>query len=98
MFQKREKDVRYSIDSWKEYFYVDTNKDARDYKVLRCRKDNIKKFEEFIPSKKETVIGDLDFLEDYIIRGEKSDAIPKLFIRNIKTNKEEEINISDEAI
>jgi len=98
LFQKREKDVRYSIDSWKEYFYVHTNKDARDYKVLRCRKDNIKKFEEFIPSKKETVIGDLDFLEDYIIRGEKSDAIPKLFIRNIKTNKEEEIKISDEAI
>ena len=98
LFQKREKDVRYSIDSWKEHFYVHTNKGARDYKVLRCRKENIEKLEEFIPSKKETVIGDLDFLDDFIIRGEKSDAIPKLFIRNIKTNKEEEIKISNEAI
>ena len=98
LFQKREKDVRYSIDSWKEYFYVHTNKGARDYKVLRCKKNNIQEFEEFIPSKKETVIGDLDFLDDFIIRGEKSDAIPKLFIRNIKTNKEEEIKISNEPI
>ena len=98
LFQKREKDVRYSIDSWKEYFYVHTNKDARDYKVLRCKKNDIKKLEEFITSKKETVIGDLDFLDDFIIRGEKSDAIPKLFIRNIKTNQEEEIKISDESI
>ena len=98
LFQKREKDIRYSIDSWKEYFYVHTNKDARDYKVLRCKKDNINELEEFIPSKRETVIGDLDFLDDYIIRGEKSDAIPKLFIRNIKTNIEEEIKISDESI
>ena len=98
LFQKREKDVRYSIDSWKEHFYVHTNQGARDYKVLRCKKENIEQLEEFIPSKKETVIGDLDFLDDFIIRGEKSDAIPKLFIRNIKTNKEEEIKISNEAI
>ena len=98
LFKKREKDVRYSIDSWGEFFYIHTNKDARDYKVLRCKKNDIEKLEEFIPSKKETVIGDLDFLDGFIIRGEKSDAIPKLFVRNIQTNKEEEIKISKEPI
>jgi len=98
LFQAREKDVRYSIDSWQEHFYVHTNKDARDYKILRCKISDIKNLEEFIPSKKETVVGALDFLDDYIIRGEKSDAIPKLFVRNIKTNKEEEIKISNEVI
>ncbi len=95
---KRKKDVRYSMDSWKNYFYIHTNENARDYKVLRCPNDNTKQLEEFIPAKKETVIGDLDFLDNYIIRGEKSDAIPRLFVRNIKTNEEEEIKISNEAI
>ncbi len=98
LFQKREKDVRYSIDSWKNFFYIHTNKDARDYKILRCKVDSINEFEEYIPSKKETVIGGLDFLDDFILRSEKSDAIPKLFVRNIKTNHEEEIKISNEAI
>ncbi len=98
LFLKREKDVRYSIDSWKGYFYVQTNKDARDYKILRCEINNINKLEEFIPSKKETIIGSLEFLDDFIIRSEKTDAIPKLFIRNIQTNEEEEIKVSDEAI
>ena len=98
LFIKREKDVRYSIDSWKEYFYVHTNKNARDYKILRCKIDSIDSLEEFIPAKKETVIGDLDFLDDFILRAEKSDAIPKIFIRNIKTNEEEEIVISDEKV
>tara|TARA_B100001564_G_scaffold356462_1_gene370694 strand:- start:256 stop:2337 length:2082 start_codon:yes stop_codon:yes gene_type:complete len=98
LFRKREKDVRYSLDSWKGYFYVHTNKNARDYKVLRCKEDATDKLEEFIPAKKETVIGDLNFLDDYIIRAEKSDAILKLFVRNIATNNEEEIKISDEAI
>ena len=98
LFQARKKEVRYSIDAWKGYFYVHTNEDARDYKVLRCKTDQIQNLEVYIPAKKETVIGGLDFLDEYILRGEKSDAIPKLFVRNIKTNKEEEIKISDEAI
>ena len=98
LFQARKKDVRYSIDAWKDCFYVHTNEDARDYKVLRCKTDQIQNLEVYIPAKKETVIGGLDFLDEYILRGKKSDAIPKLFVRNIKTNKEEEIKISDEAI
>ena len=98
LFQARKKDVRYSLDAWKDYFYVHTNEDARDYKVLRCKTNQIQNLEVYIPAKKETVIGGLDFLDEYILRGEKSDAIPKLFVRNIKTNKEEEIKISDEAI
>ena len=98
LFKQRKKDVRYSIDSWKGYFYVHTNEDARDYKILKCKTDSIEKLEIFIPSKKDTVIGSLDFLDDYMIRGEKTDAIPRLLIRNIKTNEEEEIKISNEAI
>ncbi len=98
LFQKRKNDVRYSIDSWQGYFYVHTNEEARDYKVLRCKTSQIDKLEVFIPAKKETVIGGFEFLDDYIVRSEKSDAVPKLFVRNIQTNKEEEIIISDEPI
>ena len=98
LFIKREIDVRYSIDSWKNYFYVHSNKGARDYKVLRCKVDNIRNLEEFIPAKKETIIGGLVFLDDFILRSEKSDAIHKLFTRNIKTNVEDEIKISNEVV
>ena len=98
LFKKREKDVRYSIDTWKDYFYVHTNKNARDYKILKSKINDKDKLEEFIPSKKETVIGGLEFLDNYIIRSEKADAIPKIFVRDMKTNKEQEIKISDEVI
>ena len=74
-----------------------TNKDARDYKILRCKVDNISELEEFIPSKKETVVGGLDFLDNYIIRGEKSDATKNL-CKKYQKNQEEEIRISNEKI
>jgi oligopeptidase B len=99
LFLAREKDVRYSIDSWKDgYFYLHTNKNAEDHKILRCKKDNLFEFEEYIPAKKGTIVGGVNFLDSYIIRGESSDAIPKLYIRNLKTNKEEEIKISNEQV
>ena len=98
LFKKRKKDIRYSIDAWKGYFYVHTNENARDYKILRCKINTPEMLEEFIFQKKETVISGLEFLDDFIIRSEKSDGIPKLYVRNIKTNIEEEIKISNEAI
>ena len=99
LFLAREKDVRYSIDSWKDgYFYLHTNKNAEDYKILRCKKDNLNEFEEYVPAKKGTIVGGIIFLDSHIIRGESSDAIPKLYIRDLKTNKEEEIKISNEQV
>ena len=41
--------------------------------------NDIKSLQVFIPAKKETVIGGLEFLDEYIIRGEKSDAISRYY-------------------
>jgi len=98
LFKIRKKGIKYSIDSWKNFWYIHTNQDALDNQILRCDHNNIKKLEVFIPPKEETIIGGLDFLDDYILRGETSDAIPKLFIRDINTNVEQELIISEETI
>ena len=98
LFQIRKKDVKYSIDSWKGFFYIHTNENALDYQILRCRHAHINQLEIFIPKKNETIIGGLEFLDDYIIRMEQSDAIPKLFVRKIDTNIEEELIVSKEPV
>ena len=98
LFKKREKGIRYSIDSWKGDWYIQTNKNAPDYQILKCKHNNIENTDIFIPPEKETIIGGLDFLDDYILRAVSSNAIPKAFVRNIKTNHEEEIIFSDEPV
>ena len=98
LFQARKKDVKYSIDSWKDFFYVHSNENALDYQILRCKHADIDKLEVFIPKKDETIIGGLTFLDRYIIRAEMSDAIPKVFVRKLDTNIEEELIISKEQV
>jgi oligopeptidase B len=52
----------------------------------------------FIQAKDETLIGGLTFLKNWIIRSEVSNALLKLFVRNLKTNSEEELIFSDETV
>ena len=99
LFQKRAQKIRYTIDSWQNYFWKHTNEDkSPDFKIARCKHDDLNAWEDFIPAKKEVVIGPLEFLDDWIIRGEMTNALPKIFVRNIKTNKEEELVFADEKV
>jgi len=98
LIQKRKRGIIYSVNSWDNFFYKHTNEEAEDFKIVKCNDLNKQHWETFIPAKNEVLIGGLVFLKDWIIRSETSDALGKLFLRNPKTNKEEEIIFSDEKV
>jgi oligopeptidase B len=72
---KRKKGVIYSVNSWSGYFYCHTNDGAEDFKIERCDDLLNQKWEIYIAAKEEVLIGGLIFLNDWIIRGEKSNAL-----------------------
>jgi oligopeptidase B len=98
LIKKRERGILYSVNSWNNKFYNHTNKDAEDFKIDISNSLENQNWEAFIPAKKETLIGGLTFLNDWIIRSETSEALDKLFIINIKDEKEEELIFCDEKI
>ena len=53
LFIKREQDILYNIDSFGGYWYCHTNKQAEDFKVLRCEHDKINEWNDFIPARME---------------------------------------------
>ncbi len=98
LIKKRKKGVIYSVNSWGGYFYCHTNDDAEDFKIERCDDLSNQKWEIYIAAKEEVLIGGLIFLKDWIIRGEKSNALGKLFVRNKQTGIEEELKFTDESV
>jgi len=98
LFRKRQKEIKYSIDSWKGNFYIHTNLDAEDYKICKCKHENIRKWKDYIPATKGVLIGGFDLLNEWMVRSELRDALAKLYIKNLKTNKEEELVITDEKV
>ncbi len=98
LIMKRERGVLYSTSSWDGKFYNHTNKDAEDFKIDIT--DNLERqdWKPFILPKNEVLIGSLTFLKNWIIRSETSNALDKLFVRNVSTNIEQELIFSDEKI
>ena len=95
---KRQRGILYSINSWANNFYNHTNNDAEDFKIDISPSLENQNWKPFVPSKNEVLIGGCVFLKNWIIRSETSDALDKLFIRNISTNFEEELIFSDERV
>ena len=98
LIKQRKKDVLYSINSWKEFFYNHTNEGAEDFKIKKCKDLADQKWETYIAAKDEVLIGGLVFLNDWMIRSEQSNALEKIFVKNVKTNIEEEIKFVDEKV
>ena len=98
LIRVREKGIIYHMNSWDGYFYMHTNKNAEDFKIERCNDIISQKWKTFIPAKDETLIGGLTFLNKWIIRSEVTNALDKIFVRNVETNQEEELIFTDENV
>ena len=98
LIKKRQKGILYSVNSWNGKFYNHTNENAEDFKIDIA--DSLEKpnWKTFIAPKEEVLISGLTFLKNWIIRSETSDALDKLFVKNITTEKEEELIFSDESV
>ena len=98
LIKKRERGILYSVNSWNDKFYNHTNKDAEDFKIDISDSLENQNWKPFIAAKDEVLIGNCVFLKNWIIRSETSDALDKLFVRNVSTDKEEELIFCDEKV
>ncbi len=98
LIQTREKGILYSINSWDEKFYNHTNKDAEDFKIDISESLETQNWKPFVPAKNEVLIGGCVFLKNWIIRSETSEALDKLFVKNISSGFEEELIFSEEKV
>jgi len=98
LIKKRQRGVLYSVNSWDGKFYNHTNENAEDFKIDISDSLENPNWKTFISAKDEVLIGGLTFLKNWIIRSETSDALDKLFVKNITTGIEEELIFSDETV
>jgi len=98
LIKKRKKGTIYSVNSWNGYFYNHTNENAEDFKIDICDDLSNQNWKTYLPPKEEVLIGGLTFLKNWILRGEVSNALGKIFVKNVETNIEEEIKFADEKV
>lgn len=100
IFEPRNKEAKleYSIDHYDDRFYIVTNLDAKNFRLMSCPLDATGKenWEEVIPHREDVLLEDMEIFKDYLVLSERKDGITKLRVRPWK-GEEHYIQFSEEA-
>jgi oligopeptidase B len=98
-FSPREKGIEYSIDHYGDKFYVVTNLDAQNFRLMetpetKTSKDNWK---EKIAHRKDTLLSGIEIFKDYLVLNERAQANTLMRIIDQKTGKQHYLNFGEPA-
>jgi oligopeptidase B len=85
----REKDHEYAADHYNGEFYITTNKNAENFRVVRApaADPSEKNWKDFIPHNPAIKIDDIDFFKDYAVVSELENGLEYLKVLDLKTKR-----------
>lgn len=80
ILQPRERKLEYDIAHYQDKFYVRTNLDARNFRLMVTPEDQGQKesWTEVIPHREDVLLEDMDIFKDYLVLSERKEGITQL--------------------
>lgn len=98
-FTPRERGLEYSFDHYQDKFYIVTNWDALNFKLMETPDTKTEKsnWKEKIAHRNDVLLEDIDIFKNYLVVSERSKASTNLRIINQKTNEEHYLDFGEPA-
>ena len=98
-FTPRDFDHEYSIDHYKDKFYIVTNWKAKNNRLMETpdNKTSISNWKEVIPNRKSVHLLGMEIFKDHLVLSERKDGLRELRIIHQKNGKDEYINFGEES-
>ena len=89
-FTPREKNLEYSIDHYRDKFYVLTNWEATNFRLMETSIEatNKENWQEVIPHREDVLLEDIELFENFLVVEERSNGLTKLRIRAMDDQSE----------
>lgn len=99
IFSKRKMAVEYSLIHQGKDFYIYTNENAVNFKIMKTLDSKIEpeNWQEFIEHRSDVLIDDFDAFENHLVISEREQGLQKIRYYDLKTRKFKAINF-DEAV
>jgi oligopeptidase B len=84
ILQERERELEYSVGHFRDRFYIRTNLDAKNFRLMETPLDATSKenWKEIIPHREDVLLTDLELFNDYMVVSERKEGL--LYIRIIE--------------
>jgi oligopeptidase B len=98
-FTPRERGLEYNIDHYGNKFYVVTNLDALNFRLMETPDSKTAKanWKEKIPHRKDTMLSGIEIFKDYLVVSEKANANTLMRIIDQKTGKKHYLDFGEPA-
>ena len=100
VFLAREKDHKYFADHMGNSFYVETDLDALNDKIIKVSEDKIgdkTHWQELLSHREDTLLQGFELFNDYIVTNERTNGLEKLRVRDYQGKLLQEIEFEDAA-
>lgn len=99
VFQPRMRNVLYRIDEGMTGFYIVTNWDAKNFRLMECPSDHTDagSWKELIAHRTDVLLEGIDVFRDYMVIRERKDGLVRLRVRNISSQQEYYIDFEEAA-
>jgi oligopeptidase B len=94
----RHANVEYSVEHGADYFYLVTNDNARNFKIVRAAdRDGDLEWSDWSPPSEQAFIEGLDVFEKFAVVVERRDGLPKLRVVDLASNQSRDISFPEES-
>ena len=97
LIQQREADHEYEVSDRDGWFYIKTNKNARDYKIVKTRVSHPGEeyWEDFLPYEPGRLVEGFLLFNDYMVISEKKHCLPSLTVYHFNSGEFHTPELSD---
>ena len=99
VFQPRTMGLVYDIDHYNDKFYIRTNLDAPNFRLMECPLDKTSKenWKEVIPNRADVYLADMTIFKDHLVVSERKEGLMNIRIINQKDKSEHYIRFDEPA-
>lgn len=99
LIQSRVPHLEYAVDHYEEHFWIRTNHQAQNFKVVKAPISNpsLEYWEDFIPHRDQVLIEDFDLFESFFVSQERSNGLTRIFIKPWDGSAGHELEFEEET-
>jgi oligopeptidase B len=99
LFHPRERKLEYDIDHFKDKFFIRTNLDAINFRLMETPVNMTGKenWKEVIPHRDDALVENFELFGNYLVIDERINGLTQLRIKNMRNNDEHYIDFGEQA-
>ncbi len=99
VFQPRERDMRYSVDHHGDKFYILTNWEAQNFRLMETPLENTAKnnWKELVPHREDVLLTGIEIFNEHLVLSERKNGLRQLYVHKWKDATGDYIDFPEEV-